>query len=115
MGDNKQLINLHEHNFTELENLKSNIHMFQANTGASLKNLETQVGQLALNMQNQNKGALPSDTQKNPKDCMAIQLRSGKEVSSSSIKEKKEKTNEEEEATRREEEKNISEKTTDAE
>ena len=86
MGDNKKLINLHEQKFNELENFKSNIHMFQANTGASLKNLETQVGQLALNMQNKNKGAFPSDTQKNPKDCMAIQLRSGKEVSSSSRK-----------------------------
>ena len=52
MGDNKKLINLHEQKFNELENFKSNIHMFQANTGASLKNLETQVGQLALNMQN---------------------------------------------------------------
>ena len=62
MGDNKKLINLHEQKFNELENLKSNIHMFQANIGASLKNLETQVGQLALNMQNQNKGAFPSDT-----------------------------------------------------
>ena len=89
--------------------------MFQANTGASLKNLETQVGQLALNMQNKNKGAFPSDTQNNPKDCMAIQLRSGKEVSSSSRKEKKEKTDEEKEATGREEEKNMSEKTIDAE
>ena len=62
MGDNKRLINLHEQNFTELKNLKSNIHMFQANTGATLKNLETQGGQQALNMQNQNKGAFPSDT-----------------------------------------------------
>ena len=65
MGDNKKLINLHELKFNELENFKSNIYMFQANTGASLKNLETQVGQLALNMQNKNKGAFPSDTQKN--------------------------------------------------
>ena len=46
---------------------------------------------------------------------MAIQGRSGKEVSSSSRKEKKEKTNEEEEETGRGEEKNMSEKTTDAE
>ena len=52
MGDNKKLINLHEQKFTELENFKSNIPMFQPNTGTSLKNLETQVGQLALNMQN---------------------------------------------------------------
>ena len=28
MGDNKKLINLHEQKFTELENFKSNIHMF---------------------------------------------------------------------------------------
>ena len=96
MGDNKRLLNLHEQKFTELENFKSNTHMFQANTCASLKNFETQVGQLALNMQNQNKGAFPSDTQKNPKDYMTVQLRSGKEVSSNNIKEKKEKTDEEE-------------------
>ena len=96
MGDNNKLINLHEQKFTELENLKSNIHMFQENTSTSLKNLETQVRQLALNMLNQNKGAFPSDTQKNLKDCMGIQLRSGKEVSSSSRKEKKEKIGEEE-------------------
>ena len=115
MGDNKKLINLHEQKFNELENFKSSIHMFQVNTGASLKNLETQVGQLALNMQNQNKGSFPSDTKKNPKDCMAIQLRSGKEVNNGSRKEKKEKTNEEEKETGREEEKNMSEKTTDAE
>ena len=48
MGDNKKLINLHEQKFNELENFKSNIHMFQANIGASLKNLETQVGQLVI-------------------------------------------------------------------
>ena len=107
MGDNKRLLNLHEQKFTELENFKSNTHMFQENTSVLLKNLETQVGKLALNMQNQNKGAFPSDTQKNPKDCMAVQFRSGKEVSSNSRKEKKEKTNEEEKATGREEEKNM--------
>ena len=38
--------------------------------------------QLALNMPHQNKGTFPIDTQKNPKDCMAIQLRSGKDLSS---------------------------------
>ena len=46
---------------------------------------------------------------------MEIQLRSGKEVSSSSIKEKEEKTDEEEEATGREEEKNMLEKITTTE
>ena len=66
--------------------------MFQSNTNASLKNLKTQVGQLALTLHNQNKNAFPSDTQKNPKDCMAVQLRSGREMSSNKVEEK-EKTN----------------------
>ena len=87
--------------------------MFQANTSASLKNLETQVGQLALNMQTQNKGAFPSDTQKNLKDCMAVQLRSGKEVGNNSRKERKEETEKEIEETRKEEEKNMLEKITE--
>ena len=52
--------------------------MFQANTNASLKNLETQVGQLALAMQNKSKDVFASDTKKNPKDCMAVTLRNGK-------------------------------------
>ena len=52
--------------------------MFQANTNASLKNLETQVGQLALAMQNQSKEFF--DTKKNPNDCIAITLRGGKEL-----------------------------------
>ena len=54
--------------------------MFQANTNASLKNLETQVGQLALAVQNQSRDSFPSDTKKNPKDYMAVTLRSGKEL-----------------------------------
>ena len=33
-----------------LEALKSNLQMFQSNTIPSLKNLETQVGQLALTL-----------------------------------------------------------------
>ena len=37
------------------------------------------MGQLALVMQNQSKDAFPSDTKKNPKDCMAVTLRSGRE------------------------------------
>ena len=81
MGDNKKLLNLHEQNFVELDDFKSNKQFFQENTNASLKNLETQVGQLALNLQNKNKNALPSDTQKNPRDFMAVHLRSGKELS----------------------------------
>ena len=88
MRDNKKLLHTHEQKFAELEALKSNSQMFQCNTNASLKNLEIQVGQLALTLQNQNKNAFPSDTQKNPKDCMAVQLRSGREMSSRRVEEK---------------------------
>ena len=47
MRDNKKMLNNHEQKFYELETFKSNTQIFQANTNASLKNLETQVGQLA--------------------------------------------------------------------
>ena len=69
--------------------------------------METQVGQLALNMPNQSKGTFLSDTQKNPKDCMAIQLRSGKDLSNNRMKEGKEKTEAEQEETGKEGEKST--------
>ena len=79
MGDNKRLIHFHEQKLSDLEAFKSDPQVFQKNTSALLKNSETQVGQLALSMPNQSKGTFPSDTKKNPKDCMAVQLRSGKQ------------------------------------
>ena len=72
MGDNKKLLNLYEQKFAELEASNTNSQIFQKTTNASLKNLETQIGQLALNLQNQMKDAFPSDTKKNPKDYMAV-------------------------------------------
>ena len=80
MGENKRLLNIHEQNFAELAAFQANITMFQANTNASLKNLEVRVGQLALNIQNQSRDSFPSDTKKNPKDYMEITLRSGREL-----------------------------------
>ena len=80
MGENKKLLNFHEQKFAELEASNTNSQIFQKTTNASLKNLETQIGQLALTQKNQMKDAFPSDTKKNPKDCMAVQLRSGKEL-----------------------------------
>ena len=77
MGENKRLLNIHEQKFVELVAFQANTIVSQANTNASLKNLETQVGQLALGMQNQSRDSFPSDTKKNPKDCMDITLRSG--------------------------------------
>ena len=106
MGDNKRLLQFHEQKLSDLEAFKSDTQMFCKNASASLKNLEPQVGQLALTMPNQSKGTFPSDTQKNPKDCMAIQLRSGKDLSSNKKTEGKEETEAEKEETEKEEEKN---------
>ena len=66
MGENKRLLNIHEQKFADLATFQVNTTVFQANTNASLKNLETQVGQLAVAMHNQTKDAFPSDTRKNP-------------------------------------------------
>ena len=52
MGENKRLLSIHEQKFVELAVFQANTIVFQANTNASLKNLETQVGQLALVTQN---------------------------------------------------------------
>ena len=43
MGDNKRLIHFHEQKLSDLEYLMSDTQVFQKNTSASLKNLETQV------------------------------------------------------------------------
>ena len=102
MGDNKRLIHFHEHKLFDLEAFNSDTQVFKKNTSALLKNLETQVGQLALKMPNQSKGTFPSDTRKNLKDCMAVQLRSGKEVGNNNKKERKEETDPEQEDTRKE-------------
>ena len=107
MGDNKRLLQFHEQKLSDLEAFKSDTQMFQKNASASLKNLETQVGQLALNMPNQSKGTFPSDTQKNPKDCMSIQLRSGKDLSNNKRTERKEETEAEKEETEKEREKST--------
>ena len=100
MGDNKKLLNLHEQKFAEFGATATNFQVFQNTTNATLKNLETQVGQLALNLQSQRKDAFPSDTKKNPKDCMAVQQRSGKELEK--MKEKND-SNKEEESPEKEE------------
>ena len=80
MGENKRPLNILEQKFAKLARFQANTTVFQANTNASLKNLETQVGQLALAIHNQSKDAFPSDTKKNPKYYIAITLRSSREL-----------------------------------
>lgn len=50
-----------------------------------IRNLKTQMGQLASALRNRQQGALPSDTENNSRrdgkeHCMAINLKSGKEL-----------------------------------
>ena len=71
MGENKRLLNIYEQKFAELAVFQANTTVFQANTNTSFKNLEIQVGQLALIMQNQSKDSFLSYTRKDPRDYMA--------------------------------------------
>ena len=71
---------MHEKRFSELENFQANTTMFQTNTKASLRNLETQVRQLALSLQDQSRNAFPSSTEINPKDLTPTSLRSNDEL-----------------------------------
>ena len=48
MYENKRILNLHEQKFGVLAMFQANTTVFQANTNASLKNLETHIGQLTL-------------------------------------------------------------------
>ena len=67
-------MNMHEKKFFELENFQANTTVFQTNTNASLRNLETQVGQLALSLQNQSRNAFPSSIEIYPKDLTSTSL-----------------------------------------
>ena len=109
ISENKRLLNIHKHKFPKLAAFQANTNVFQTNTNASLKNLETQVGQLALNMQNQSRDSFPSDTKKNPKECMEITLRSGKELENREEEKKKLTENQEKAETGKDSKLNSSE------
>ena len=59
---------MHEKKFAEIENFQANTTVFQTNINATLRNLETHVGQVALSLQNQSKNTFPNSTEINPKD-----------------------------------------------
>jgi len=66
-----------------LEKFKQNSLTNQKNQEASLRNLETQVGQLAKQLADQQGGQFSVNTQPNPKEqCKAITIRCGKQVGS---------------------------------
>ena len=71
---------MHEKKFAKLESFQANTIVFQTNINATLRNLETQVGQLALSLQSQSRNTFPSSTEINPKDLTPTAIRSNDEL-----------------------------------
>ena len=80
MLENKRILNFHEKRFSKLENFQASTTVFQTNTNASLRKLETKVGQLALSLQNQSRNVFPSSIKINPKDFTPTSLRGDNEL-----------------------------------
>ena len=83
MSKNKRILNLYEKKFAELENFQANTIVFLTNTNATMRNLETQVGQLALSLQSQSRNTFPSSIKINPKDLTPTTLRGNDELQGS--------------------------------
>ena len=69
-----------EHNQANIGTCMKNMETNQVGLGESLKNLETHMVQLAQSLRENMLNSFPSNTEKNPKQCMVITLRSGKEM-----------------------------------
>ena len=80
VSENKRILHMHEKRFYELENFNANTNVFQTNTKASLRNLETQIRQLAISLQNQSNNAFPSSTEISPKDFTSTSLSGNNEL-----------------------------------
>ncbi|GKU89688.1 hypothetical protein SLEP1_g3794 [Rubroshorea leprosula] len=77
----KKYIVVNESRFQSQETATKSLEAAVQNQGASIWNLEVQVGQLASVVSRRAQGALPSSTEKNPKEQVkAITLRSGKQI-----------------------------------
>ena len=74
---------MHEKKFVELENFQANTIVFQTNNNATLINLETQVGQLALTLESQTRNTFPNNTKVNPKDLTPTAMRGNNEMQGS--------------------------------
>ena len=66
--------------FLNLRISKQTQSCFLKNTNASLRNLETQVGQPTLSLKNQSRNAFPSSAEINPKDLTPTTLRGNDEL-----------------------------------
>ena len=69
-----------EYNQVSIGTCMKNMETNQVSLGASLINLETQIGQLAQSLRENPPKFFPNDMEKNPRQCMAVTLRSGKEL-----------------------------------
>ena len=67
MDENKKMSSLHEQKFPDL-------HTFQVNTSARLKKIEGQIGHLVQAFKDQFSRTSPSNTLKNPIECMDAHL-----------------------------------------
>ena len=67
MDENKKTSSLHEHKFPDLDT-------FQVNTSARLKKIEVQIGHLIQAFKDQFSRISPSNTLKNPIECMDAPL-----------------------------------------
>ena len=74
---------MHEKKFAELENFQANTTVFQTNINTTLRNLETQVGQLTLSLQSQSRNTYPSSIEINPKDLTPTTMRGNDELQGS--------------------------------
>ncbi|XP_073119798.1 uncharacterized protein [Henckelia pumila] len=67
--------------FKRNENKLDSMETHLTNVSAFIKNLETQIGQLANALNNQQRDVFPSNTEVNPREqCNVVTLRSGKEL-----------------------------------
>ena len=69
-----------EKKFSELENFQANTTVFQTNINATLRNMETQVGQLALTLQSQSRNTFHNNIEVNPKDLTPTAMRGSDEL-----------------------------------
>ena len=74
---------MHLKKFYELENFQANTIVFQTNINATLRNFETQVGQLALSLKGQSKNTFPNSTEINPKDLTPTAMKGSDEFQGS--------------------------------
>ena len=79
-----------ENNQANIGTCMKNMETNQANLRVSMKNVETQMGQLTQSMREHPPKSFPSDTETNPKQCMVVTLRSGKELDETKNAEKDE-------------------------